>query len=264
MAKAARPELRLWDRIVLMTAWAVTCGLVYLLGFYVGKGTQERRPGFEERVVRLPVTSTPPPEGQRPKTGAQLSFYDELLNARAGEAGAPSTPPPTTPPSAALPVVPPPLPKVAAPAVPAVPPTPPPAARPAAVAAKTPSPPAAVAAVPRPPSPPPAAAPGATPPPAAPVALGSPPATIPAPAARPAGGGWTVEANPTRSRDEAEALQNQLRHRGYDAVVTHVQRDGETWYRLRVGRYQNSEQASQVMRRLREQEGVARAFVASE
>jgi DedD protein len=124
-----------------------------------------------------------------------------------------------------------------------------------------PTPPPVVAALPKPVSPPPATPVAAVPPQAVP---GAPPSTVPGAAARPAGGGWTVEANPTRNRDEAEALQTQLRHRGYDAVVTHVQRDGETWYRLRVGRYQNSEQASQVMRRLREQEGVARAFVASE
>jgi hypothetical protein len=29
--------LRFWDRLVLFVAWTVTCGLVYLLGFYVGK-----------------------------------------------------------------------------------------------------------------------------------------------------------------------------------------------------------------------------------
>src|SRR5581483_8732965 len=63
MAKDGRVGLRLWDRLVLLVAWLVTCGLVYLLGFYVGKGTQERRPVIDSRLVRLPVTSTPPPEG---------------------------------------------------------------------------------------------------------------------------------------------------------------------------------------------------------
>ena len=78
MAKPGRVGLGLWDRLVLLLAWGVTCGLVYLLGFYVGKGMQERPLGPEDRLVRLPVTSTPPPEGQRPKADSELTFYDTL------------------------------------------------------------------------------------------------------------------------------------------------------------------------------------------
>jgi cell division septation protein DedD len=92
----------------------------------------------------------------------------------------------------------------------------------------------------------------------------TPPSTASAaPPPRPAGA-WTVEANPTRSKDEAEALQAQLRKRGYDAVLTRVTRDGETWYRLRVGRYASSMEAAQTMHKLRDQEGVPHAFVASD
>jgi cell division protein FtsN len=87
--------------------------------------------------------------------------------------------------------------------------------------------------------------------------------TPPAPAPRTTGG-WTVEANPTRSRQEAEELQLRLRSRGYDSTLVHVLRDGETWYRLHVGRYGSPEQASEVVRKLRDGEGVAHAFVATE
>jgi cell division protein FtsN len=55
----------------------------------------------------------------------------------------------------------------------------------------------------------------------------------------------------------------QLRRRGYDATLIQVERDGDTWYRLRVGRYQTSEQATDTMRKLREVEGVTHAFVAT-
>lgn len=225
MAKPQRVGLRFWDRVVLLTAWVVTCGFVYLLGFYVGKGTQERRLGEEERVVRLPVTSQPPPEGQHPKVPSQPSFYDELLGARPPEPGAPAPTPPeasASPPPAAAP---------------------PPTVRPAAPEPVA----AAVKPVPAPPPPRPAAA-----------------APAPRPPAPAEAGPWTVEANPTRSQYEAQALADQLRRRGYDVALTHVVRDGEIWYRLRVGRYATSEQASQMMRRLREQEGVTHAFVASE
>jgi len=85
-----------------------------------------------------------------------------------------------------------------------------------------------------------------------------------APAPHPAAGGWTVLANPTRNRDEADGLLRQLRGRGYDATVVRVVRDGDTWYRVQVGRFATSEQASEVMHRLREHEGVSHVFVASE
>src|SRR5262249_52297517 len=50
------------------------------------------------------------------------------------------------------------------------------------------------------------------PPHASPVAPALPvPSVPPSPAARPAAGSWTVLANPTRSRDEADALVRQLR-----------------------------------------------------
>src|SRR5262244_2210017 len=79
MGKEARSGLGLADRLVLLVAWIATCGLVYLLGFYVGKGMQEKRLGLEERIVRLPVTSAPPPEGRREKSGAEFGFYDKLM-----------------------------------------------------------------------------------------------------------------------------------------------------------------------------------------
>ena len=90
----------------------------------------------------------------------------------------------------------------------------------------------------------------------------TPPA--PSPIESAAAGGWTVLANPTRSREDAEALERQLRGRGYDATVVRVLRDGDTWYRLRVGRYPSADQAAAAMHKLREHEGVEHAFVASE
>jgi cell division septation protein DedD len=76
-------------------------------------------------------------------------------------------------------------------------------------------------------------------------------------------GNWTVQAAPTRSREDADALLRRLRGRGYDATIVEVPRDGATWYRIRVGRYATAGQATDVMQRLRDQEGV-HVFVASE
>ena len=244
MGKPARTGLRLWDRFVLLTAWLVTCGFVYLLGFYTGKGTQERQFGLEERVVRLPVTSQAPAAGQRPKGSSDLTFYEKLVSGGSGEgAAAPAARPP-----AAADTVPPPAP--AAKATPAAPP--PPKATPSTTG-QTPK-----------------AAPPSTTLPQATAGLPAPPppGTPPSPAAvvtpRAGSGWWTVTASPTRERAEAEDLMYRLKGRGYPVTLVRVLRDNETWYRLQVGRFASAEQANEIMRRLRDQEGVAHAFVASE
>ena len=246
MARDGRGGLGLGDRLILLLAWITTCGLVYLLGFYVGKGAQERRLGLEERLVRLPVTAAPPAEGQRPKSENQFVFYDKLMGEH--PAGAHEQ-------SSAVAAAPHPAP-LAAPAAPAP-------ARPAAATASAGSRAAARAPATAPPVPPsrPSRAEVAEQP-SQPPAPASPPLTPPG--ARPAGSGWTVLASPTRSRDEADGLTRQLRGRGYDATLVRVLRDGDTWYRVQVGRFATSEQATEVMHRLREHEGVSHAFVASE
>jgi cell division septation protein DedD len=274
MAKPGRAGMGLWDRLVLLLAWLGTCGLVYLLGFYVGRGTQVRRLGLEERVVRLPVTSKPPPEGQRPRSESDLTFYDTLASAeparreRPAPVRLPERPAERVAPAAARPPAPPA--EASGTAVPVAPS--PPAAAPSAEArakpAAPPTVPPAPAPVPARPSPPPTAAAAAPPPPAAApdTAAAKNPAPAPAgpPATRPAVGGWTVQASPTRSRDEADDLLYRLRARGYDASVVRVPRDGDTWYRIQVGRFATSQQATEVMQRLREHEGVTHVFVASE
>ncbi len=92
---------------------------------------------------------------------------------------------------------------------------------------------------------------------AAPASLAPPPAAL-------AASGFTVRTNPTRDREEADGLMKQLRSRGYDATLVRVVRDGDAMYRVQVGRFTTAEQASEMMHRLREHEGVEHAFVASE
>ena len=72
--------LRFWDRLILFVAWTVTCGLVYLLGFYVGKGVQERREaaidarGLRELVGRHLVRTTRHRNGAH---GGEIRLADE-------------------------------------------------------------------------------------------------------------------------------------------------------------------------------------------
>jgi DedD protein len=274
MAKAApaRVGLRFLDRLILFTAWLVTCGLVYGLGFYTGKGTQERRLGMEERVVRLPVTSEVPAEGQRPKAATEFTFYETLVTGdRAGRDGG-HVPKPAA--AASGPTAAAPMPGTMPPRAATPPPTMPPPARPATGA--TPTKPTGTAARPVPvPAPTGAvAAHGDAATPTTVAATGTPPSTAlprlqvatakpepPKPAVK---RGFTVEASPTRDRAAADALLSSLRGKGYQATLVSVRRDGDTWYRLRIGRYPTSEQASEVMRKLRERDGVSHAFVAAE
>jgi cell division septation protein DedD len=249
MAKGPRPTLRLLDRMVLLVAWLVTCGVVYVLGYYVGRGTPGRQATIEERAVRLPVTSVPPAEGQRPKESKEFpTFYQALpagdrpIDVARGTTvtapGATGSTPTTVAPRA-------------------TPTTTAPAAR-SAVSTTTlgrvvASPPTTIARM------------QASPPTTLGRTAMTPPATLPTPAARPpAGGAYTVEASPTRSRSEAEQVLSSLRRRGYEATLVEVERDGDTWYRLRVGRYLTAAQATEAMRRLRDVEGVTHAFVAME
>lgn len=254
MAKAPRATLRFVDQLVLFVAWLVTCGLVYVLGYYVGRATPERQAALEGREVRLPVDAAPPAEGQRPKEAKEFpSFYQALPGgerptdvARGTVFTAPpaTTATPTTPARSTTTVA------AAAPRRGLEPTTTVPSR---VVSTPPPTVPARVASTPTTGTPRAAA-------PIVPTAALSP-TTLPRQAPR---GGFTVEANPTRSRGEAEELLASLRKRGYDATLVEVRRDGDIWYRLRVGRYATAEQATEVMRKLRDSEGVTHAFVATE
>jgi len=258
MARDGRGGLGLGDRLILLVAWVTTCGLVYLLGFYVGKGTQAHSLRLEQQVVRLPVTSGPPPEGQRPKTAPEFGFYDKLMGEQGGERlpdkGHEEAKPAPAAPALAREAV------AATPAPEPVSRSSPPVSRTAVGAKPPPRPFHLMADVPgrRPPAPAPAvsfASPRSAS--AAPASLAPPPAAL-------ATGGFTVRTNPTRDREEADGLMKQLRSRGYDATLVRVVRDGDAMYRVQVGRFTTAEQASDMMHRLREHEGVEHAFVASE
>jgi cell division protein FtsN len=261
MGENPRPGLRLVERLILVGVWLVSCAVVYGIGFYTGNRIQERVPASEDRVVRLPVTAQPPPEGQRAKTGDEFTFYDSLVpgahpDANDGKGKTPSVSDAKTTNAKARPP-----------------------AKPGATASNA-GPKERVAAGTKPGTGA-GAKPGATTgektASASAVKSGTKPGTksgtataarsgAPASAkgSAPKRSGYTVEASPTRSRSEAEAMRANLARRGFDATVQAVPKDGGTWYRLRVGRYGSAEQAEQVMRQVRDRGGVSRAYVASQ
>jgi len=206
--------------------------IVFFLGVFVGKGLQESRLQREERVVRLPVN---PRSEEKPDAGrdSELRLSDEL--ARGG---------PTATPGVALAV------------------------------RRSPD------ALPTAPSDAPRASAAAHPletPRAAEVArneditrAGS---VVPSPAARlgdhteDAGGAgqkWSVQVNATKDEPTANQLVRRLQERGYNAYIVRVSLQGETWYRVRVGRFPTMEAATAVVVRLKNEERYARAFLVND
>ena len=249
-----RGSLGVGQRLVLLGAWLVSCGFVYVLGVYVGKGM--RGDGQMSLRVALPVDAAAPP-GPPPEAQAPLTFYDVLGAREGGTAGA--GPGAGARPAAPASVREEKLPPAATPP----PPTPVPAPRPSApgeVVAHAPPPAPPVAR----PAPVPAAPPAVVPPAAPPAPRVA--ATLPPPPALPpqsASGRWTVYASPTRDRLAVEHERAALHAKGYPAEVVTLHRDGDTWYRIRVGRYATEAQAEEASRRLRT-DGVGHAFVQSE
>lgn len=261
MGENPRPGLRLVERLILVGVWLMSCAVVYGIGFYTGNRIQERVPASEDRVVRLPVTAQPPPEGQRAKSGDEFTFYESLVpgahsDANDGKAKAQPASDARTANAKAQPAA-----KSGATAS---------NAGPKERVATGPKPGTGVGAKPGAKT---GAKMGAKTASASATKSGTKPgtataarsgATASAKGKAPKRSGYTVEASPTRSRSEAEAMRANLARRGFDATVQAVPKDGGTWYRLRVGRYASAEQAEQAVRQVRDRGGVSRAYVASQ
>jgi cell division protein FtsN len=227
MANPRQDGLGFLDRLVILVAWLASCGVVFVIGYYVGKDAVPASTGIQPGVIQVPVAGVPVvPE--EPRDGG--TFY-ESLGRQTG-----------TPVSA-------PTPRAVATTVPV---------REAAARATT-----STAVPPRPSTThvpaPPALAPPTT------IAVPRPPTTHPPAAAGSVVGGrsWTLYVSPTRDRFEAERQRAALRAAGYEASVVRMQRDGDVWYRVRAGRYGTEAAAEQARRDLRDR-GIGHAFVQSD
>ena len=91
------------------------------------------------------------------------------------------------------------------------------------------------------------------------------PATTPVPTVDPrTSGTWAVQVNATKDQATATRLILQLEARGYPAYLFKVRLRGETWYRVRVGRFATMEQATAMVVRLKNKERYPRAFLVEE
>ena len=221
----------------LILVFAAGSVVVFFLGIFVGKGLQESQLQREERIVRLPVN---PGADARSDVGRdnELRLTDEL--SRGGPAVTPGVnlavrrSPETSP--AADPL------RVATAPTAAVP-TAIPTAAPRATAEQIPS---------------------------EDITRSAP---VPSPATRlgerseeGAAGrrGWSVQVNATRDEATANGLVRKLQERGYNAYVVRVGLQGDTWYRVRVGRFPTMEAATAVVVRLKNEERYSRAFLVND
>ncbi len=72
--------------------------------------------------------------------------------------------------------------------------------------------------------------------------------------------GWTVQVNATTNPQQATDLAHSLRAKGFDAYTVQAPMRGQTWYRVRVGRFSNRDKAKELETRLKEQ-GMDNAYV---
>src|SRR5262249_43656778 len=90
------------------------------------------------------------------------------------------------------------------------------------------------------------------------------PAVARAEVPRPGDGSWSVQVNATKDEAGADSVVKQLQGRGYNAYVVRGNLQGESWYRVRVGKFPTMEAATAVVMRLKNEERYPRAFLVNE
>jgi cell division septation protein DedD len=76
-------------------------------------------------------------------------------------------------------------------------------------------------------------------------------------------GRWSVQIHATRDEGAAQQLARQLRTQGYAPAISKVVRDGEVWYRVRVGSFTNADEARASVGRLRKEGKFSQAYPVS-
>jgi len=76
-------------------------------------------------------------------------------------------------------------------------------------------------------------------------------------------GQWSIQIHATREEGAAQQIARQLRSQGYAPSVSKIVRDGEVWYRVRVGSFANAEEARTSSERLRREGKFSQAYPVS-
>jgi cell division septation protein DedD len=224
MAKERSDGLGFLDRLVILVAWLASCGVVFVIGYYVGKDAVPPSAALAPTGIQVPVAGVPPPTDERGEAG---TFYESLGRQTGERSALGGMGVPTTAPRGAAEAE-----KLRATTSTSRPPTT--TTHPAPIVPTTSVPPR------YPPT-------------------TRPPASVLEPGAHT----WVVYVGPTRDRFEAERERSALHAVGYDARVVTMRRDGDVWYRVRAGRFDSEASAERARRDLRDR-GIGRAFVQSE
>jgi cell division septation protein DedD len=228
MARRGSAGIGYAQAFVLVFGFLITSVLIFLFGTWVGRDLAEKRLA-DEPVVRLAVPARPTPGGSA--DGVGQDFYADLKQKAYNQLKTPAeaTAEAATPTSPVFTRTPTRTTAVPTRAVPTrVPPTP---TRPAVVQRPT-----------LPPAPPPT----------------RPPST------QASTGQWTVQVGATVDSREALQLTLRLRALGFAAYTVQAPLRGQTWYRVRVGRYATRDEARAEEARLRRTGEFQGAYVTSQ
>ena len=77
-------------------------------------------------------------------------------------------------------------------------------------------------------------------------------------------GHWSVQVQVTTQQEIAQNAARLLREQGHSSLVNKVVRQGEVWYRVRVGTFTNQEEARAAAARFRREGKFAQAYLVSE
>ena len=65
----------------------------------------------------------------------------------------------------------------------------------------------------------------------------------------------------TRNKNEAETLTNNLKRRGFGAYLVEMDDAGGTWFRVRIGHYDNPDAARRTADRVSRELGLTQAYI---
>jgi cell division septation protein DedD len=75
---------------------------------------------------------------------------------------------------------------------------------------------------------------------------------------------WSVQISAVPAKDAADALTQRLKDSGYDSYVIKAEVKGQSYYRVRVGRFDSQADAESVRQSLAHEEGYRDAFLAGD
>ena len=72
---------------------------------------------------------------------------------------------------------------------------------------------------------------------------------------------YTVQVASSQSEEQALALVDRLKAKGYPAYIEEAEIKGKKWYRVRVSSFRNKDDAQKLVDKLKEKEGLKDALV---